>query len=164
MRYPTYTSRREVTHIDAHMLVDIGNTHTRVLLARTHTCTRNRAYYAHTRTTTHSCKHASHWSALSSCGQVLQQCAALPHRLCYSPQGCTHMRVRRAELTMRYPIYTHRQNKLCLVRQSWSFDNRWDPQLHHAPRSRYACGRMLPRADSPLLQAISNNFEGDLLK
>jgi hypothetical protein len=32
----------------------------------------------------------------SCCGQMLQQCAALPPRLCSYPEGCTHMRATRA--------------------------------------------------------------------
>jgi hypothetical protein len=66
MRDPIYASTCEVTHIDAHMLLDIRNTQTRVYSLHVRIpAPRNRAYSAHTRTTTHSCKHATHWSAWS---------------------------------------------------------------------------------------------------
>jgi hypothetical protein len=74
--------------------------------------TNTRTYHTQTRSTTrHLCEQAMYALTgvfgVRSCGQVLQQCAALPPRVCSWCQGCTHMcTLERASLTMRDPIHT----------------------------------------------------------
>jgi hypothetical protein len=100
---------------------DIPNTNTLACLARipTFITVHNAIVYTiHKRAPllrTHAsrlCTALTRVFGVSSCGQVLQQCAALLLRLWSCSEGCTHVRVReqrysaRAELTMRDPIHT----------------------------------------------------------
>jgi hypothetical protein len=103
-----YTQAGARSHIDAHTLVDIRNTNARVFLSRT--------YYAHT----HHCKHAvhrPHWSAWSV--ELWPSAAAMccaPSAPTLLPKGCTHMRVRCTELTMRSHLHTSTRIEVQLVR------------------------------------------------
>jgi hypothetical protein len=103
------SARCAINECDAHAYVhaDIPNSNTRVCLARIPTFIPVHNVIVYTmhklapQLHTYATGYALHCTALTvmfgvwSCGQVLHQCAVLPHRLCGSSEGCTHMGVRR---------------------------------------------------------------------
>jgi hypothetical protein len=98
MRDPIHTAEYEV--ICAYVHADVPNTSTRASLARIPTFIPVHnviVYIMHKRAPllrTHAsrlCAALTRVFGVWGCGQVLQQCAALPHRLWSWTQGCTHM-------------------------------------------------------------------------
>jgi hypothetical protein len=89
---------RERDHIHyAYVHADIPNTNTHACLACILSIIPVQNAIVHTMhkrapPTTHSCEQTlTRVFGVRSCGQVLQQCAALPPRLWSLPEGCTHM-------------------------------------------------------------------------
>jgi hypothetical protein len=100
MRDTIHTAESEVIYTHACVHADIPNTNTRACLARISTFISVHNAIVHIMhkhaalLRTHAsrlCTALTRVFGVLSCGQALQQCAALPHRLWSSLRGCTHM-------------------------------------------------------------------------